>query len=350
MTDGPVHKRMSHIDSMVRQFAKTDEGDPAQARIAQTDSSNAIIATAKSVLASDDLDEIDRNRAGKALFDASMRQVRADPEKYHDFVATCTELIERFPQSELATQAAFLRLNVLASVRSDDLNDGKLRLDRVFDATMSLADQKPPHTNTPDVLTNMARELERSGEFARSAQAYAVLVGKFPDPEKRRFAPGHLRRVSLVGQPIGELRGADFDEKEVTIEQFRGKVVLIDFWASWCEPCTKELPEMKKLYERLGPKGLEILAINCDDNHRAAIKMIKDRQLTWPQIVARNADESDDPENNLEIRFGIEFLPTKLVVDRDGTVVWSGFLLPNALQAIEKLFPADNQEDQKPSE
>ena len=344
MTDGPIYQRMTHIDALARQFMSTDEGDPVQARAALQNSSTAIIATAKSVLESDSLDEFDRTRAAKALFEAYGKQVNADSSRYTEFLSACDDLIQRFPKTDLATQAAFVRLNVLGTLRSDklsesdELRDPKKRLNRVSEAALLLAEQEPPHPSTPEVLLNLARQLEQDKDFERSAKVYGLLNEKFPDPEKRRFVPGHLRRISMVGQPVQGIQGKDFEGQEITIEQFKGKVVLIDFWASWCPPCLAELDGMKQLREELGPKGFEILGMNADDDAAAARKIINDRKLNWPEIVVRSqTDEMINPEETLEFKLGIEYLPTKLLINREGILVWCGSQLELARPEIEKL-------------
>ena len=345
MTEGPIYQRMTHIDNLIRQFASTDEGDPVQARLALKNSTDAVIATAKSVLSSESVDEFDRNRAAKSLFEAYTKLVGFDISKYPEFLTTCEELIQRYPKTDLATQAAFLRVNVIGTVRADllpandDLKDPGKRLVRMIEAAGVLAEQEPPHPNTPVILFNLARQLEQEANFSESAKFYRILAEKFPDQEKRRFAPGHFRRVSLVGQPATGINGKDFDGNELSSDQLKGKVVLVDFWASWCPPCLAELDGMKKLHEELGPKGFEILGMNTDDDFNAALKIIKDRRLSWPEISTRAAmEETLNPEDSLEFQLGIEFLPTKLILDREGVVVWTGSQFDLARPVIENLI------------
>ena len=149
------------------------------------------------------------------MFEAYGKQVNADSSRYTEFLSACDDLIQRFPKTDLATQAAFVRLNVLGTLRSDklsesdELRDPKKRLNRVSEAALLLAEQEPPHPSTPEVLLNLARQLEQDKDFERSAKVYGILNEKFPDPEKRRFVPGHLRRISMVGQPVQGIQGKE---------------------------------------------------------------------------------------------------------------------------------------------
>ena len=348
MTDGPVYQKLTHIEKLFRQFDQTDEGDPIQARAALKNSTQAIIDTARSVLATKPIDDFDQKRAAKAMFDAYLKLMGADPAKYKEFLLACDELIAGSPGTESASQASFMKVNVIGTTPtaklddSDPLKDPKKRLYLLFDAALEMANQTPPHANAAGVLYNLARQLEHEKDFEHSAQVFGLLADKFPDPEKRPFLPGHFRRVSMVGKPVCEIRGKDFEGKELSIEQFKGKVVLVDFWATWCPPCVAELDGIKKLYQDLGPRGLEILGLNADDDQPKAAKYIKDKKLTWPEIPIRTAEPPENPEDALEFQLGVEFLPTKLLINREGIVVWTGSSLEEVKPEIEKLLPADS--------
>lgn len=104
--------------------------------------------------------------------------------------------------------------------------------------------------------------------------------------------------------------------KDVKLSDYVGKgnYVLVDFWASWCGPCKAEMPKLAKLEKDLSSKGLVILSVNVWDTHKAALKSIKDMDMTWNQIYAPK--DSDATE-----LYGILGIPTIILFAPDGSIV-----------------------------
>ena len=89
--------------------------------------------------------------------------------------------------------------------------------------------------------------------------------------------------ADLKTKPL-DLKFTAADGHEVDLAQMRGKVVLIDFWATWCGPCVAELPNVLKAYEKLHPKGFEIVGISLDSDRAKLETFIKEKNMTWPQF------------------------------------------------------------------
>ena len=116
-----------------------------------------------------------------------------------------------------------------------------------------------------------------------------------------------------VGQAIPavhlpEMSGAG----EVSLESLRGKVVYVDFWASWCGPCRVSFPQLEQLRNELGPKGFEVLAINVDEVESDARQFLSELPVSY--LVVRDADGTT-PQT-----FGIRGMPTGYLIDRQGIV------------------------------
>jgi thiol-disulfide isomerase/thioredoxin len=107
----------------------------------------------------------------------------------------------------------------------------------------------------------------------------------------------------------------------IELQDFQGKVVVINFWASWCPPCRAEIPGLQEVYRKYRPKGLEIVGISLDrDGWKAVSPLVRDMNIEYPVVLGDN-----DVANAYG---GIRAIPTTIIVDRDGKIVdrVTGFL------------------------
>lgn len=123
-----------------------------------------------------------------------------------------------------------------------------------------------------------------------------------------------------AGSPIPAIAYNDPDGKVVDIKSFQGKYVLIDFWASWCGPCRKAIPEIKQLYNTYKDKGFDVLSISVDTDNAAWRKAMKDEDMPWTQTLSPNKNKTLND-------FMIVGIPTLFLIDRQGRIVekYTGF-------------------------
>jgi len=148
---------------------------------------------------------------------------------------------------------------------------------------------------------------------AKARQLAEALI-QSPAPEAFRVrAQGVLNRMSLLGKPV-QMRFTALDGSEVDLAKLTGKVVLIDFWATWCRPCIVDLPKVKAAYEKFHAAGFEIIGVSCDENQQALDRFLKRQEITWPQYF----DGQRQAGNRLAREFGIIGVPHMLLLDRNG--------------------------------
>lgn len=119
-------------------------------------------------------------------------------------------------------------------------------------------------------------------------------------------------RVPAVGTTAEDFRLVDLEGKSQSLSQYRGKVVLVNFWATWCKPCTTEMPAMQTTYDKLRDKGFVVLAINELEDEAKVREHIKQHGHTFPVLM--------DRDNKVANQFGVFGLPVSVFIDEKGVV------------------------------
>jgi peroxiredoxin len=119
-------------------------------------------------------------------------------------------------------------------------------------------------------------------------------------------------RVPAVGTTAEDFRLVDLEGKQQSLSQYRGKVVLVNFWATWCKPCTTEMPAMQTTYDRLHENGFVVLAINELEDEAKVREHIKQYNHTFPVLL--------DRDNKVANQFGVFGLPVSVFIDEKGVV------------------------------
>jgi len=154
-------------------------------------------------------------------------------------------------------------------------------------------------------------------------------------PEKTPEAGHRDVLTELAQEPVAGNRppalGADLDGNETDLMAFRGRVVLVDFWATWCNPCLKELPQVKKAYERFHDRGFEIIGISLDQDSQILRTFLAREGIHWTQICDGKGWSSD-----LVGRWHVKGIPATFLIGRDGRIVDTRQRGDALLNAIEK--------------
>jgi peroxiredoxin len=103
------------------------------------------------------------------------------------------------------------------------------------------------------------------------------------------------------------------DGRTITLSDLRGKVVFLNFWATWCPPCREEMPSMEILYRRFRSQGLELLAVDLMENSKTVSAFLSDNSLSFPAAL--------DSNGRVGSNYGIQAIPATFIVDRDGKII-----------------------------
>jgi peroxiredoxin len=118
--------------------------------------------------------------------------------------------------------------------------------------------------------------------------------------------------LDLVGQPAPDFALKSASGENLRLSEYRGDVVMINFWATWCGPCRQEMPLLDALYGRYQRVGFQLLGVNIDDDSGKALGMVEELGVSFPVLF--------DAEKSVSRQYQVEAMPVTVIVDRSGTV------------------------------
>jgi thiol-disulfide isomerase/thioredoxin len=136
------------------------------------------------------------------------------------------------------------------------------------------------------------------------------------------------------GKEAPDFSQAKADGSQLKLSDLRGKVVLIDFWASWCGPCRRENPNVVKLYEQYGKDGFTVLSVSLDKDKAAWLAAIEKDQLSWPNHVS----DLKFWQNEAAKTYKVTGIPFTVLVDREGKIINTKLRGPELEQALQQIF------------
>jgi thiol-disulfide isomerase/thioredoxin len=242
------------------------------------------------------------------------------------------------PRFEVKSTVGPVRL--IPKLRRWDQLDAKER-EQVLNNFVADVKAGGPTAGQAQLLMTLADELGDTPESGLAADAVGELLpvmSESQDPQMQEFLPilaGVHRRLQLPGNPL-ELAGTQIDGQPFDWEAYRGKVVLVDFWASWCPQCLAETPNILQTYHDYHDRGFEVVGINLDKDKHKAHEAMSQNGMIWPQLF-ETEPLTNGWTHSMAEKYSIMAIPRMILVDQQGNVVSTlarGRMLQSALQRL----------------
>lgn len=174
-------------------------------------------------------------------------------------------------------------------------------------------------SSAPEAMMQLAAVYEFSGKDEEAVKLYGRVLKDHGQADQAKKAAGAKFRLECVGKPM-TLRAKSIDAKggsaNFDLNQARGNVVLIHYWATWCERCLDDMAKLRELQAKYGRDGFTLVGVSLDTESKAAVKHLQSARLPWTQL-----HEQGGMEGRLAHEMGIINLPTMILVDKDGKVI-----------------------------
>ena len=275
------------------------------------------------ILAKDSLTKGETTDAVKAKVEFVRQLARID-SSYKKELASLPQLCKDKGLDALAEELEVFNFvnEYMSALQSGNKGNAKKALDQMI---------AKGETEGKKITKELAQGLEfvlQYAEYAlekdQLAEVYEKALNLFKNAEDEsivragKMLEGTLRRAQLPGNEM--LVGGTFiDDTEYKAEDYAGKTVLIDFWATWCGPCRGEIPNVKKLYAYYHEKGFEIIGISSDRDVETLKKFIEKEEMPWKQMMRDKALVADG--QTMGSYYGVTGIPTMILIGPDGKVI-----------------------------
>lgn len=222
-------------------------------------------------------------------------------------------------KDKTADITAFVKFRWLTAAYTQSLQEKDADFGKIQEQW--LADLEQFHTDFPrsedaaEAMLQLAIAQEFAGEESQALRWYGRITAEFPKHPIAAKAAGAERRLNCVGKAI-PLAGTTIDGRKADLAAYRNKVVLVHYWATWCEPCMADMKVIAEVAKRYGPGGFHVLGVNLDTDRQEVRDYVAKSRLPWPTIY-----EEGGLDSRLANEMGILTLPTMFLINAKGQVV-----------------------------
>jgi thiol-disulfide isomerase/thioredoxin len=248
------------------------------------------------------------------------------PEKtrYVEFINELDKVLAQTKDEHLKIEAAYLK----ATLKLNPVSTKKAPDPSGVEEFLKLAPKDPRAEDLLGTAANVTKdEKKRTELLERLNKAYpgSDLAGMF----------GPHNQTDSIGKPFNLQFTNAIDDKPISMKSLKGKVVVIDFWATWCGPCVAEMPKMKELYAKYHDEGVEFIGVSLDQSKEeggldSLKKFVKENGITWPQYY-----QGDFWDSKFSKSWGVSGIPCVFIVDTEGKL-----FSVEARGKLEEMIPA----------
>ncbi len=167
---------------------------------------------------------------------------------------------------------------------------------------------------------NLGYALIKAGKTDEGVAALKTYLEKSPNPPELEAVKAVIANPKIVNEHLAlPFKAVAATGEELSLDKFKGKVVLLDFWASWCGPCRAEMPEVKRIWQKYQKENFVLIGISLDENRKAFEQYIREEGLAWPQVYdARGTGDS------VARLYSVHAIPMTYLIDQQGIIRASG--------------------------
>lgn len=248
---------------------------------------------------------------------AAAVQTGSYPEGQTRLNAIEASLRESSKSSDLIPYVVFRRVQcdyTLAMQKEEDLEKRQDLQKKWLASLETFLKDYPKSEDAAEAMLQLAVTEEFNGRSSESQTWYRKLVADHASSQAGQRAAGALRRLDLKGKPFA-LSGNSLSGGPIDVSRLKGRVTLVLYWATWCEPCKEDLPALRAFYDQYKSKGFEIVGVCLDATREPVGPFLQSSKVTWPQIYEEGGFQSRPA-----LEYGVISLPTMFLVDKEGRV------------------------------
>lgn len=169
------------------------------------------------------------------------------------------------------------------------------------------------------------------GDIVKAKETIAEL--KLIEPAAADSFGSELSGLVRVGAEAPTFNAMDFKGNQIDLSKYRGNIVILDFWATWCDPCLEAFPKVKNMYNKFKDKGVQFIGVSLDDDIENVRGFVKQEKVEWPQLF-----DGKRWKGVLPGLYRVNIIPTMFVIDRESKIRYMGSNLESATQVVMTLL------------
>ena len=184
--------------------------------------------------------------------------------------------------------------------------------------------------NDPEKGLALFKQLETDYPDTPTAKEIAQAIPQLEAQVKAEAASLAIQRTLVPGAAFPDFSVKGLNGEDLSVAKYKGKVVLVDFWATWCGPCVEEMPNVIAAYNKFHDKGFEIIGVSLDQENDKpkVVDFTKQNKMPWPQFY-----DGKYWQNELAVKYGVMAIPTNFLIDPTGKILGVEFARRGAVRS-----------------